>query len=507
MNIDLTTIIPIVLGAIAVIVIFVMGYIKAPPDTAYIISGLRRKIIIGKASIRIPFFERVDKLKLQLIAVDVKTSSAVPTADYININVDANVNVKVSSDPTLIKLGAENFLNKETAYIAKVAREVLEGNMREIVGQMTLVAMVNDRKAFAEKVQENAAPDLNRMGLEIVSFNVQNFTDDQNLIENLGIDNVTTIQKKAAIARAESEKEIEIAKALAKKEANDARVTAETEVAQRNNELAIRQAELKKDADTQLAIADAAYQIQQEEQRKSIEISRANADIAASEKAIDLKAKEAEVKEKALDAEIKKKAEADRYKAQQEADAKLYQLKKEAEADRFQREQEAEAQKAEAEAQKFAKMQEAEGIAAVGKAEADAIRAKGLAEAEGINAKAEAMKKYGEAAVLEMYFKALPEVVKNAAAPLSSVDKITMYGDGNSSRLVGDIIGSTTKITDGLTEATGVDIRSLLAGFLGSSNAKQPEKTASADESNDTEYSDFLEMDTNVSDETEDTEE
>ena len=221
----------------------------APPDTAYIISGLRKKIIIGKASIRIPFFERVDKLKLQLIAVDVKTSSAVPTADYININVDANVNVKVSSDPQLIKLGAENFLNKDTAYVAKVAREVLEGNMREIVGQMSLEAMVNDRKAFAEKVQENAAPDLNRMGLEIVSFNVQNFTDDQNLIENLGIDNTTKIQKKAAIARAESEKEIEIAKAQAKKEANDAKILAETEIAQKNNELAIRQAELKKEAE------------------------------------------------------------------------------------------------------------------------------------------------------------------------------------------------------------------------------------------------------------------
>ncbi|MBR0140882.1 MAG: flotillin family protein, partial [Ruminococcus sp.] len=305
------------------------------------------------------------------------------------------------------------------------------------------------------------------MGLEIVSFNVQNFTDDQNLIENLGIDNITTIQKKAAIARAESEKEIEIAKALAKKEANDARVTAETEVAQRNNELAIRQAELKKDADTQLAIADAAYQIQQEEQRKTIEITKANANIAASEKEIDLKEREAVVKERTLDAEIKKKAEAEKYRAQQEADAKLYQLKKDAEADRFQREQEAEAQKAEAEAQKYARMQEAEGIAAVGQAEAEAIRAKGLAEAEGINAKAEAMKKYGEAAVLEMYFKALPEVVKNAAAPLSSVDKITMYGEGNSTKLVGDIINSTTKITDGLTEATGVDIRALLAGFLG----------------------------------------
>ncbi|MBR6968544.1 MAG: flotillin family protein [Ruminococcus sp.] len=489
-------IVPIAIGIALFLLIVFTGYIKAPPDTAYIISGLRKKIIIGKASIRIPFFERVDKLKLQLIAVDVKTSSAVPTADYININVDANVNVKVSSDPQLIKLGAENFLNKDTAYVAKVAREVLEGNMREIVGQMSLEAMVNDRKAFAEKVQENAAPDLNRMGLEIVSFNVQNFTDDQNLIENLGIDNTTKIQKKAAIARAESEKEIEIAKAQAKKEANDAKILAETEIAQKNNELAIRQAELKKEADTQLAIADAAYEIQREEQRKSIEVSKANANIAASEKDVELKAREAEVTEKALEAQIKKKAEADRYKAQQEADAKLYQLKKEAEADRFQREQEAEAQKAEAQAQKFAKMQEAEGIAAVGKAEADAIRAKGLAEAEGINAKAEAMKKYGEAAVLEMYFKALPEVVKNAATPLAQVDKITMYGEGNSSKLVGDIIGSTTKITDGLTEATGVDIRALLAGFLGgkiaapraAANVQASQEYEGYDESDDNEY-------------------
>ena len=461
------------IAVIVFIVILISGYIKAPPDTAFIISGLRQKIIIGKASIRIPFLERVDKLSLQLIAVDVKTSSAVPTADYININVDANVNIKVSSEPELIKLGAENFLNRDNIYIAKIAREVLEGNMREIVGQMNLESMVNDRKEFAEKVQENAAPDLRRMGLEIVSFNVQNFTDDQNLIENLGIDNTTKIQKKAAIAKAESEKEIEIAKAKAKKEANDARILAETEIAQKNNELAIKQAELKKASDTQKAVADAAYEIQSEEQRKSIEISRANANIAASEKDVELKAKQAEVKEKSLDAEIKKRAEAERYKAQQEADARLYQLKKEAEADRFQREQEAEAQKAEAEALKYAKLQEAEGIAAVGQAEADAIRAKGLAEAEGINAKAEAMKKYGEAAVLEMYFNALPEVVRNAAMPLSQVDRITMYGDGNSSKLIGDIINSTTQVTEGLTEATGVDIRALLAGFLGGKMAEQ----------------------------------
>lgn len=466
-----------------VVIVICMGYVKAPPDTAYIISGLRKKIIIGKAGIRIPFLERIDKLTLQLMQISVKTSNAVPTADYININVDANVNIKVSSKPELLKISSENFLNQNKEYISGVAREVLEGNMREIIGQMSLEDMVKDRAKFASKVQENAALDFSKMGLEIVSFNVQNFTDDQSLIENLGIDNTMQIQKKAAIARADAEKEIEVEKAKAKKESNDARVEAETEIAQKNNELAIKQAELKRESDAKRAIADAAYEIQQEEQRRTIEVARADADIAASERAIELKAKQAEVTEKALEAEVKKKADAERYKAQQEADAKLYQQQKDAEAERFQREQDALAQKAEAEANRYAKMQEAEGIKAVGEAEAGAIRAKALAEAEGIDAKAEAMKKYGEAAILEMYFKALPEVVKNAATPLTNVDKITMYGDGNSSKLVGDIINSTTKITDGLSEALGVDVKSMLAGYLGgkvaskSSESKQNSKS------------------------------
>lgn len=470
--------VPIGIAAIVVIILLCMGYVKAPPDTAYIISGLRKKIIIGKAGIRIPFLERIDKLTLQLIQIGVKTSSAVPTCDYININVDANVNVKVSNDPELLKISSENFLNKNTEYIASVAREVLEGNMREIIGQMLLEEMVKDRAKFASMVQSNAAEDFRKMGLEIVSFNVQNFTDDQNLIENLGIDNTMSIQKRASIARAEAEKEIEIAEANAKKEANDARVKAETEIAQRNNELAIHQAELKSESDTKKAIADASYSIQKEEQRKTIEVTKANADIAASERAIELKAKEAEVKEKALEAEIKKKADAEKYKAQQEADAKLYQLQKEAEADKYQREQDAMAKKAEAEAEKYAELQKAEGIRAVGEAEANAIKAKALAEAEGIDAKAEAMKKYGEAAILEMYFNTLPDVVKNASQPLSQVDRITMYGEGNSSKLVGDIINSTAKVTDGLNEALGIDVKSIINGYLGGTLATKSQPHA-----------------------------
>ncbi len=514
------TILPIALIVLLILIIMLTGYVKASPDTAIIISGLRKepKVLIGKAGIKIPFLERKDELNLQLISIDVKTSNAVPTADYININVDATVNVKISDEQVKLTLAAQNFLNKNPDYIARVAREVLEGNVREIVGKMALEEMVSDRQKFATLVKENAEPDLAAMGLDIVSFNVQNFVDGNGVIENLGVDNIVKIQKNAAISRAESEKEIAKAQAMARKEANDAQVSSELEIAnaqaraqkeksivlavsereaqeakisadtliaQKENELAITKAELQKAADTKRAIADAAYQIQKETERKTVEITTADANIARQEKEILLKQKEAEVMEKALDAEIRKKAEAEKFARQQKADAQLYEIQrnsdaqlferqKNAEAEKFEKEKEAEALRATAEAQKFAMEQEGEGIRAKGMAEADAIRAKALAEAEGIEKKALAMQKMNEAAILEMYFNALPDVVKNAATPLNNIDRITMYGDGNTTKLMKDIMGTVVQVTDGLKESTGVDLSAVLAGFLGG-------KVASAD--------------------------
>lgn len=459
----------IVLAVLLLVLVFFLGYVKASPDTAVIISGLRKtpKVLIGKAGVKIPFLERKDELNLQLIPIDVKTSNAVPTADYININVDATVNVKISDNEERLKLAAQNFLNKNSEYIGRVAREVLEGNVREIVGKMALEEMVSDRQKFALLVKENAEPDLAAMGLDIISFNVQNFVDGNGVIENLGVDNIVKIQKNAAISRAESEKEIAKAQANAKREANEAEVNAESEIAKKQNELAIQKAELKRESDIKQAEADAAYKIQEEEQRKTVEITTANANIAKQEKEILLKQREAEVMEQSLDAQVKKKAEADKFAKQQLADAELYERQREAEAKKFEVEKEAEAMKAEAEAKKFAMEQEAAGIRTKGIAEAEAIRAKAVAEAEGIEKKAEAMAKMGEAAVLEMYFQALPEVVKNAAMPLNNVDRITMYGDGNSSKLMKDVMGTVVQVTDGLKESTGVDLQAVLAGFLG----------------------------------------
>lgn len=216
----------IVAAAIVVVIVLILitGYVKAPTDTAVIISGLKKepKYVIGRSSIKIPFLQRTDKLTLKMISVDVKTEESVPTNDYINVNIDSAVKVKVSMDPEKMKLAASNFLNKNEEYIRSSVVDVLQGNVREIIGQMKLEEIVQDRKKFADKVQENAAPDMAKMGLDIVSFNVQNVTDKGNVIENLGIDRVVTISKSAQISKAESERDIAVAKAAADKQANDA---------------------------------------------------------------------------------------------------------------------------------------------------------------------------------------------------------------------------------------------------------------------------------------------
>ena len=453
---------PIAIGVIVVIVLLIMGYLKAPPDTAYIISGLgKKRILIGRAGWRVPFFERVDKLSLRVMQVDVRTTDAVPTNEFINVSVDGVANVKISSDPELLKLAAESLLGKRQEELVGLVTQVLEGNMREIVGSVGLKEMVQDRQGVAKKITENVVPDMQKLGLEVVNFNIQNFKDEAGTIENMGIDNVEQIRKQAQIAKANAQRDIAIATANAQQEANAVKVQAEKMIAEQNAELAVQQAEMQVRADTKKAEADAAYSIQQEEQRKTIEVTRTNADIAKKEKEAELAEKEIALKERQLDAEIRKQADAMKYQAEKEAEAELIRRQREADAKAYEALKEAEARKAEAEALRFAMEQEAEGI-----------RAKGLAEAEAIEKKAEAQRKMGEASVLEMYLNALPEVVKNAATPLAQTEKIVMYGDGNSTKLVKDVMQSASQIVDGVKESTGIDLQAVLAGFAGGKAAQ-----------------------------------
>lgn len=491
-------IIAIVVLAIAILAILASGYVKASPNKAYIISGIKRepKVLIGRAGIKIPFLEKKDELILKQISIDIKTNGYIPTKDFIGVDIDAVAKVRVLTqrDVTVnakgeVVAGADsnkrittemanaamkNFLNMNEDQIRDALTDSLQGNMREIIGTQCLKELCNDRKTFGDEVQAKAQKDMNALGIWIESCNIQKIEDENNLITALGQDNMSQIQKDASVAKAQADRDVAIARAQAQKDANDAQVIAETEIAQKQTELAIKKAELKKESDIKKAEADAAYKIQEEEQRKTVEITTANANLARQEKELELKEREVSIKEKALEAEVKKTAEANKYAAQQKADAEQYERQKRAEAELFEIQRQAEAEKAKSEAERFAKEQAAEAaaVAAKGKAEAEAIQAKAEAEAAGILKKAEAMKQYGDAArqqmeldTLKVYFEQLPKIAEAVAKGYMNVDSIKMFG-GDSSKLAGDIMTTVTQVTDGIKESTGLDINEMLAkGF------------------------------------------
>lgn len=479
----------IITACISVIVVFIMiviftSYVKAPPNKAYIITGLRKKpkILIGKAGLKIPFFERKDELLIEQISIDIKTGDYVPTSDFIGVNIDAVAKIQMRTDEEGIQLAMKNFLNMNKERIAEQLVDSLQGNMREIVGTITLKDLCNDRKTFGDQVQEKAQIDMNNLGVKIISCNIQHVEDKNDLITALGQDNMAAIQKSASIAKANAERDVAIAQAAASKEANDAKVAADTEIAIKQNALAIKQSELQVAEDTKRAEADAAYEIQKQAQRKSIEVANTDADIAKQEREIELKAKEAKVKEQALDAEIKKQADAEKYRQQQMADVDLYKRQKEAEAQKYEQQQEAEAKKIKAEADLIAMQKEAEGIRAKGEAEASAIQAKAEAEAAGIDKKAEAMKKYGQAAIIEMLCKMYPEVAKAVATPLGNIESITMYGEGNTAKMTEDVTRSFKQTIDGIGDSLGIDFGSIVGSFLGTKMATSAPKDSYLEE-------------------------
>lgn len=466
----------IVTALILLGILLAVSYVKCPPDMVYIISGLKKtpRVIIGKATLRIPFFERVDKLTLELIQIDVKTHN-VPTSDFINVDVDAVANVRIPNDDALIQVAARHFLNQSSDYIARNVKEVLEGNMREIIGQMPLIDLVNNKQLFSTKIQENAKDDINNIGLEIVNLNVQNCTDDNDAIVNLGIDNLVKIQKAAKIAKAQAEKEIKVAEAAADEEGAKARAEADAKIAEQQKELKLKQASYKKQQDIAKAEADAAYKIQQQEQLKTINQTQIDAEVAKAERMTELKEKEVALKEKELDALVRKQADADLYRIQREAEANKAARQQQAEADLIEAENAAKARIASADAAKKAAELEAEGIRAkleaeaAGKkaillAEAEGVKAKALAEAEGIEKKAEAQKKMGEASIVEMICQALPQIAKEVSAPLSNIDSITMYGD-QSTKLIESGSQNIDKVLKIANDSLGLDLKSMIAGF------------------------------------------
>lgn len=485
-----------ILVGVAVVLFFVIlgftTYVKAPPSYAYILSGFRKepRVLIGTGGFKIPVIERLDKVFLGQVSVDVKTSIPVPTHDFIDVMVDAVCKVRALPDPVGTRLAAKNFLNMTPQQIANEIKDSLEGNMREVVGAITLQNLITDRDKFSDEIQAKAAKDMQKLGLEVISCNIQNITDSNKLIENLGADNTYAIRKNAAITKANAERDIEIAEQKAKKEANDIRVQTETEIAERNNNLAIKKAELKKESDTIQADADAAYEIQKQEQQKTINIKTVDAQIEQTKREQVLSEERIKITQNELKANVNAKADAQKYETQVNSDAKKYQTeidaqakleqqKREAEAKAYMAEQEALAVKAKADAQKYEALQEAAGIEAKGKAEAEKTRmlleaeaagilAKGNAEAEAMQKKAEAYEKYGSVAIIDMLSKmnekVLPEIAKNIAEPMGKIGDVKIYGTTGSE--IGSISGNVPALMkqsmDVLGDVTGVNLSDVM---------------------------------------------
>ena len=492
----------VIAGAAILAVIIIIALIKscwkvAGTNEVLIVSGLGKvKTKTGGGIFVIPLVQKTQKMTLENIQVDFTSKSEIPTKDAIHVLVDAVANMAISQDPERQKIAASKFAGYSIRQIQDIVVPILEGNIREIISQTEFEDLIRgDKKVFAERVQDNVTPNLADLGIDLTTFNIQNFSDKNGVIRDLGIENIEKIKKEASIAAAKAKSEVAIAAAEADKAANDAKVAAATEIARKQTEFAVQKAEMQKQADTEQAKADAAKQIEAENQRREQEIATANANLARQEKEIELKAREVEIKERALEAEVKKTAEAKKYAEQQAADAKAYAAQKAAEAELYERERQAEAARieaekkaaadlalatAEAEAQKkLAEAVEAEGLAkaaaarAQGEAEAAAIKAKLQAEADGLREKAEAMKLYGDAAMadrsyqaLEAYFAQLPAIAAAVGEGYKGVDKIVMLGN-DSNQLAGNIINSTTQISEGLTQSLGIDLKTLLTGFLG----------------------------------------
>ena len=487
----------IVLVALIALVIIIKSCWKvAGTNEVLIVSGLGKKprLKTGGGIFVIPLLQKTQRMTLENIQVDFTSRNDIPTKDAISLLVDAVANMAISQDPERQAVAASKFAGYNLDQMRNIIIPILEGNIREIISQTTFEDLIRgDKKVFAERIQENVAPNLADLGIDLTTFNIQNFSDKKGVIQDLGIENTEKIKKDAQIAAANAKAEVAVAQADADRRANEAKVKAATEIAEQQTQFAIRKAELQKQADTEQAKADAAKKIEAENQRKAEEIAIANANLAKQEKEIELKEREVSVKERVLEAEIKKTAEAKKYAEQQEADARLYAVQKKSEAELYERERKAEAEKVEAmkkaeadlalataEAESQKKL--AEAIKAKGEAEAAAEEARGLARAKAIQAegeaeakamfeKAEALKQYGDAAREQMNLEATKVLYEQLPAIAEAIGKgyagadIHMIGN-DSGQLAGNIMGNMTQLIEGFRGA-GIDLPAVVSGMLG----------------------------------------
>lgn len=423
-------------GLLLVILIITTMWKRVPQDKALVVTGLKKRVISGGGGFVVPLLERTDKISLENMKIEVRTDGAI-TEQGVDIRADGVAVIKVKSDKESILNAVEQFntgRESETINIIKdTAKDVLEGKLREIISKMTVEEIYKDREKFASEVQEVAAVGLATMGLELKAFTIRDISDKNGYLEALGKPKIAEVKKNAAIAEAEAAKETKVKVAEAEQYGEEARIIAETHIAEANKDKELKLQSYREEAETAKARADAAYEIEKNKVAKEVTETAMLVEITKKEKETEIQEKEAIRREKELLATVNKEADAEMYRVSKEADAKKYAELKIAEAESMKIKVKAEA--------------EAEAIRMKGEAEAAAILAKGAAEARIMEQKAAAYKNYNNAAITQMIMERLPEIAAAIAEPLAKTEKIVIIDNGGAGEGKG-----AAKITEYVTD-------------------------------------------------------
>lgn len=472
----------VVFLVIALIGVFISKYRTAGPDEALIVTGSflggknvhvdeagnKIKIIRGGGTFVFPVFQQAKPLSLLSSKLEV-TTPEVYTEQGVPVMADGIAIIKIGGSIGEIATAAEQFLGKSKEDRENEAREVLEGHLRSILGSMTVEEIYKNRDKFSQEVQRVASQDLAKMGLIIVSFTIKEVKDKNGYLDALGKPRIAQVKRDADIATAEAEKETRIRKAEALKEAKRAELERATEIAEAEKFNQLKIAEFRREQDIARAKADQAYDLETARSKQEVTAQEMEIKIIERQKQIELEEKEILRRERQYDSEVKKKADADRYSVEQAAVAEKTKQMAEADAHKYRVEAMA---KAEGERVRIDGMAKADAQRAQGESEAEVIRLKGLAEAETKRKIAEAYEQFGQAAVLDMILKVLPEYAKQVAAPLSNIDQITVVdtgsgANGGANKITGYATDLMSTLQETLKASSGIDVREMLEGLSG----------------------------------------
>lgn len=455
----------IALVIVVVVLVNVVGRLlrKVGPNQALIVYGSGgTRIITGGSHFVIPLYQRAENFSLELMSFDVAPSQDLYTTQGVAVNVEAVTQIKVRSDDRSVRTAAEQFLSKPQDMRENLIRLVMEGHLRGIVGQLTVEELVKDPENVGSKMLKTVTPDMEKMGLEVISFTIKDVRDKNDYITNMGRPQIAEIKKQADIAAAMAQRDTQIQQAnasreaaIAKSAADQTRVKAETESlalqAESQRNLSLKKASFDAEVKKQQATADKTYDIQANLMQQQVVTEAVK--VTEAEKNAQIKVQQAEIqrRELELEATVQKAAEAERRRIETVAGAERQRLILEAQG-------QADAAKArgtgDADANRARGLAEAEVVRAKGLAEAEVIRAKGEAEADAMQVKAAAFHEYNQAAVLDKLLTGMPDIVRAIAEPLSKVDKVTIVSTGGNgpgsslgaSRLTGDIVNIVAQV-------------------------------------------------------------